>query len=302
MRELFLKFRMLIERIPPIIFVLIYSIFIYTSVGESIYKLSELHQNIYFSLIGFLIFGLFNIKNINITIILSFCVFMLLNETHVFHYFAQWLFFKSSFIHLFDKLAAKDGNIISLLCIIFLTLIMFAVEIYSIIFKKKYNLKRMFILITSGAIILTTGIFHYYVIHYNFNKESLKIKEEMVNTIKTNPVNIPIVCKYQKYTCVNANDITDFEGYPNYIVDFAKKNIGNKYAIIANYPMNDGKFFNVVRYQNIWIFDDTRYNLAFQNASDIFLSLCLWAHSFWMLFLSFLLIFHGRKKRILQKT
>ena len=302
MKDILLKFKSLIDRIPSVILVLIYSTVIYTSVGESIYKLAELHQNIYFALIGFLIFGIFNIKNIKINIALSFCVFMALNQTHVFHYFANWLFFKSSFAHLFDKLAAKDGNIISLLCIILLSLIMLGLEIYSIISKKKYNLKRMFILITSGAIILTTAIFHYYVIHYNFNKENLKIKEEMFNVVRTNPANIPIVCKYQKYTCFTANELKDFEGYPSYIFDFAKKNISNSYIIVANYPLENGKFFNVVRVHNIWVFDNTRYNMAFQNASDMFLSLCLWAHSFWMLFLAFLLIFHGRKKRFLQKT
>jgi hypothetical protein len=296
------KGKLFIEKIPTTVLVLLFSLFIYGSVEDSIFKLAAIHQNILLTLIGLLIVGIFNVRSNNMSILLSFLILNFLNETHIFHTFANWLFFKSSFIHLFDKLAAKDANIIFLICIVLLSVIMFLMEIYSILFKKKYNLKRMFTLITSGAIILTTVIFHYYIINYNFTQESNKIKEEMLNVAKLNPVNIPIICKYQKYTCFVTRDIKNFEGYPSYIYDFAKKNISNNYTTIASYPVENGKFMNVVRVGNIWVFDNNRYNQAFQNASDIFLSLCLWAHSFWMLFLAFLLIFHGRKKRVLQKT
>ena len=79
---------------------------------------------------------------------------------------------------------------------------------------------------------------------------------------------------------------------------FVKNNIDSHHMTSGSFVFienNKQKFVSIIRKNDIWIFDETSYALAFYKAEATFMILCCWAHGFWILFLSFLILFHFRR-------
>lgn len=299
MNKSIIKALAFLDKIPFWVSLSLLILFSCSNLNEIDFKWYFIHRDLFFILIGFLLTSLLNIKHTNLIFLLTWIFAFFIRISDIFKYIADGLFFKASFKDIFQSITAKDENVVSLFIIIILSALLFLWEITNISFFKKYNLKRIFILLTSGSIILTTVVFHYFIIHVNLNRDTDKIISQLIKTGTSPENNILKLCDNQGYKCILSNNIHDFDSQPAYIKEFANRYIqnNNKIGIYGHFLIGENNFIAVFRKDNIWIFDDIQYLESFKNAEKIFLSLCVLAHSFWLIFLSFLILFHHRRNK-----
>lgn len=258
-----------------------------------------IHENFFYTLIGFLLIGTHNNKMSSFQWLIIIVTFLFLSFTGLLEKIAQWVFFQSSLQHFFDKLAAKDANVISMFLIVVLTILNLLMETYSV-FRHRYHLKRIFILLCSFVIIGTTVIFHYLVINQQLNHEKDDIVYRLNKIVSIDSdTEFKSICQLQGYQCITDDRSEGFKNMSPDIVQFIKEN---------HYPMTSGNFVfskngqpdyvSLFKIRHRWIIDNQSYGLSFKKSEKLFLSLCCWAHGFWLLFLTFLILFHSRRKKI----
>ena len=227
--------------------------------------------------------------------------FLLTKEFDFYHClegFQNYFFNKSIFAELFKNLASKDINVIliSFFVVYGLSLFIFLM-VYKII-NKKWHLKASFLFITIFVYILTTFLFHYFLIEKNY-KTLINLELSHMEKISQAPSSdFIIICKNQEYFCANnkndAEKIINNEKFNEYL----DKVVKNSY-LRGNFPIGDlHNIYLITQYDNQWVINKDVAKKAFHD-TESFLMICLdIAHSFWLFFFIWLNVFHFRKKQI----
>lgn len=212
--------------------------------------------------------------------------------------FQDYFFNRSIFSHLFENLGSKDINVI---IISFFIVYMVGILIFLIgykIIKKKWHLKASFVFITLFVYLVTTLLFHYFLIEKNYRNIINNELVHMEKTAKAEEDIFLIICENQNYLCgINEKQIKDKINNKDFakFVDKSK----NIYQIKGNFSFGDiENIYLVVKSANKWIVNQELAKKAFQDAEN-YLMICLdIAHTCWLFFFIWLNIFHFRRKLI----
>lgn len=230
--------------------------------------------------------------------LLPFLIVRIIDFHDFFIEFQNYFFNKSIFAHLFENLASKDINviIISFFLVYVIGILIFLLT-YKII-KKKWHLKASFVFITIFVYLLTTFLFHYFLIEKNYRQI---INNEIMHMEKVS--NAPetifmMICDNQDYICgTNEEQIKnkinnqDF----NHFVDKTPK----FYKIKGNFSFGEiGNIYLVIKNDNKWVVNTELAKKSFHD-SENYLMICLdVAHTCWLFFFIWLNMFHFRKKTV----
>lgn len=228
--------------------------------------------------------------------LIPFIIVRLVDFHEVFLSFQDYFFNKSIFSHLFENLASKDINviIISFFLIYMIVVLLFLIT-YKLI-KNKWHLKSSFLFITLFVYLLTTFLFHYFLIEKNYRHIIDNELNHMSKVSHASPENFKIICFNQEYICalskeeikekVNNKEFNQhIDGIPPY------------YTIKGNYSIgNTNNIYLIVKNENKWVINKELAKKSFNDTGN-YLMICLdIAHTFWLFFFIWLNVFHFRKQ------
>lgn len=257
----------------------------------------NIHNEIFvISLICFI--TIFFVRASVLWFLIPFLIVRTIDFHEIFSNFQDYFFNKSIFAHLFENLGSKDINviIISFFIIYIIGILIFLVG-YKII-KKKWHLKASFVFITLFVYLITTLLFHYFLIEKNYRHIINNELSHMENTAKAQENVFLIVCENQNYICgINETQIKekiDNEEFNNFVGK--SKNI---YKIKGNFSFGDiENIYLVVKNANKWVVNPELAKKSFHDAGN-YLMICLdIAHTCWLFFFIWLNMFHFKKKLI----
>jgi hypothetical protein len=223
------------------------------------------------------------------------------------------IFFYHWFSHSFPDLQAKDEKVIIFVCYIVLFIINIALIVYQKIKYNRYVLNRIFLTLSSGAIIVTTIIFHLYIIENVYHKMTNHSMVEMAQVIHTSQNHEFIdFCAIKGYQCYEGEEknLLNHISLSSNLKELIQINLLDKKenpVIVANLMTsgnNDDfdkkEMIYILKLNQRWVINVSDFKNNFDYAQAIFFSLMTLAHGVWYYLTLFLLLFHNR--RLYQKT
>lgn len=214
---------------------------------------------------------------------------------------SQWFFFNSPFSFLFDSLASKDSNVFFILCFIVLTLICFVKLAIDKIKKKKWELSLIFTTLTLFSFLIITLLFHYVLIEKYFKQSNSNELEHIEQVFHIeNLHDFQQTCLSLRYICSFNGGIEDIQRQINddNFINTMKPYVAKEPIIIkGNFSTNIDKniIYLVYSHDQKWVINPYTSGRDFQ-FSENWLMFCLTvAHSFWLFFYLWLLLYHYRR-------
>lgn len=228
--------------------------------------------------------------------LIPFLIVRIVDFHDFFEIIQKYFFNKSIFAHLFENLGSKDINVI---IISFFTVYIVGIFIFLIgykIVKKKWHLKSTFLFMTIFVYLLTTLLFHYFLVEKNYRHIINNEMHHMEKVVHANDNDFTIICKNQEYVCATSKEeIKKFvhnKDFDNYI-----ESIPDHYMLKGNFSFGSlDNIYLVIKNGNKWVINPELAKKSFHD-TESYLMICLdIAHTFWLFFFIWLNIFHFRKK------
>jgi hypothetical protein len=220
------------------------------------------------------------------------------------------IFFNRWFSHSFPDLLAKDEKVIIFSGYILIFIMNILMIIYHKIRHHRYILNRIFLALSSGAIIVTTIIFHVYIIENVYHKMSNHSMVEMAQVIHTSNMNTQEFmdfCALKNYQCYQGDDknLLNHVSLSSALKELIQINLLNKKenpVVVANLMTsgnNDDfdkkEMIYILKMNHRWVINVSDFKSNFDYAQAIFFSLMTLAHGVWYYLTLFLLLFHNRR-------
>lgn len=228
--------------------------------------------------------------------LIPFLIVRLIDFHEFFTVFQNYFFNKSIFAHLFENLASKDINVIIIsFFVVYMIFVLIILVVYKII-KKKWHLKSSFLFMTLFVYLLTTLLFHYFLIEKNYRHI---INNELIHMTKVSNAkekDFKIICINQEYICANSKEEIK-EKVNNQDFNIYIDKIPEHYNIRGNFSFGDiENIYLVIKNENQWVINKDLAKQSFHDSGN-YLMICLdIAHTFWLLFFIWLNVFHFRKQ------
>lgn len=258
-----------------------------------------MHHAIFLISLVYFIFLYFKKPNV-----LLFIIPILIIEFVDFHHQLLWIthfIFQQKIVQKFSQnIVSKDINVI----LIFIFSILFIINIPLLVYqkyKKKMNLSLIFSTITIVSYIITTFMFHYFLIEKNYHNILNLELSHMQNIIKNSysKHEFFLVCQNQEYICSNSKkEIVQKINNPIFTNLVSKVKTNQHQIFSGNFPIGDAdrNVLLVVEINNFWVINPTIAKITFAQ-TELYVIFCLTiAHGVWLLFFMWLNLFHYRKK------
>lgn len=218
------------------------------------------------------------------------------------------IFFNRWFSHSFTDLLAKDEKVIifSIYILIFFSNLLMI--IYHKIRHKCYVLNRIFLALSSGAIVITTIIFHVYIIENVYHKMSNHSMVEMAQVIHSqNTQELMDFCALKNYQCYEGDEknLLNHVSLSPALKQLIQINLLDKKenpVVVANLMTSGNnedfdkkEMIYILKMNHRWVINLSDFKNNFDYAQAIFFSLMTLAHGVWYYLTLFLLLFHNRR-------
>lgn len=228
--------------------------------------------------------------------LIPFLVVRMIDFHSFFDSFQNYFFYKSIFSSLFENLASKDINVIIVLFLTIYFIGIFLFLIFYLIIKKVWHLKSIFLIITIFVYLITTLMFHYFLIEKNYRHIINNEISHMEKVANANEKDFKIICENQEYVCATSKEeIKKFVNNKDFnsFID----NIPDHYMVKGNFPFGNSKnVYLIIKTKEKWVINPVLAKKSFREAENYFMICLDIAHTFWLFFFIWLNIFHFRKK------
>jgi hypothetical protein len=237
--------------------------------------------------------------------VLLFVIPILIVEFVDFHHQMLWIthfIFQQKIVQKFSQhIVSKDINVILIFIFSLLLMVNIPLLFYQQYKRKKMNLSLVFSTITIVSYIITTLMFHYFLIEKNYHNILNLEMSHMQNIIQNSHSKNEffLVCQNQEYICSDSKkEIIKQINNPIFTNLVLNVHTNQNQIFSGNFPIGDAdrNVLLIVEIHNLWVINPTIAKITFAQ-TELYVIFCLTiAHGVWILFFIWLNLFHYRKK------